>query len=197
MSFLDPFNMIGKAKDTLFPDASKSAGKYLNQIPGTIKPYYEPYINAGNQATSTLQEQFAKLLQNPGEFMKVIGGGFQQAPGYQFALNQGLGAAENAAAAGGMTGSPQHQQQAAQMATGLANQDYYNYLDRTLGAYNQGLQGTQNMFNTGYNASSNLASDLASSLMSQANLKYAGKNNQNQAFGGALGSLASMFMGGM
>ena len=55
----------------------------------------------------------------------------------------------------------------------------------------QGLQAGQNIYNTGYGASSDLANSLADYYMSQGNLAYAGGQNQNSSLLGGLGSLAS------
>jgi hypothetical protein len=198
-------------------DPSKEASKYYNQIPGTVKPYFDPYINAGKDALGQLQGQYGNLLGNyngiqgqynqlmndPNGVMNKIGGGYQQSPGFQFQLDQGMNAANNAAAAGGMAGSPQHQQQAATMATGLANQDYYNYMNHALGLYGQGLQGNAGLYGAGlqglqglnqmgYGASGDLAGLLGSNLMNQGNMAYQGAANQNAASGSMWGNLAGL-----
>ncbi len=225
-----------------------AASKYYNKIPGMISGYFNPYIQQGQQAGNQLQgqygqlagnlpgleqqygklsgmgqgvmDQYSHLMQDPNAVMNQIGGQYQSSPGYQWQLGQGMNAANNAAAAGGMAGSPQHQQQAAQMAEGLANQDYWNYMTHGLGLYGQGLQGATNLYGTGlqgqqglYNSglsglqnqnalgfqgADQLAGGLASSLMNQGNLAYSGQAAQNQAQGqqwgnlfGGLGALAS------
>ncbi len=90
-------------------DPTKKAGKYYDQIPDQLRKYLEPYINNG---------------MNPGDFLKKIGAGYQESPGFQFEKKQGLGSIENAAAAGGMLGTQGHQQQAGELSTQLANRDY-------------------------------------------------------------------------
>src|ERR1700751_3520310 len=106
-----------------YTNPADKAMPYLDQIPDTIKPYYQPYIDAGQQSLSSLMGQYNTLLSNPGAIMNMAGGGFQQSPGYQFQMNQAINAANNAAASGGMAGTPYHQQNAAGMASNLANQD--------------------------------------------------------------------------
>ncbi len=179
------------AFDSLFgtKDPSKDAMKYLNKIPGETSPYYNPYIDLGQKQIPGLEKQYSDLMNDPAAIMNKIGGGYQQSPGFQFALKQALQGGNNAAAAGGMAGSPQHEQQNMQTATDLGNQDFYNYLNHALGLYGQGLQGSQGLFNTGYNASSSYADLLANNLASQANLKYAGDANQNTARSGLWGGL--------
>lgn len=166
-----------------------SASKYFDKIPGTISPYFQPYINAGQGAMGQLQDQYGKLINDPAAMMGKIGQGYQQSPGFDWQMKQGMNAANNAAAAGGMAGSPQHQQQAATMATGLANQDYYNYLSRALGMYNTGLSGLSGINQMGYNASDQLAGGLANSLMNQGNLAYSGQAAQNQSQGSMWGDI--------
>ncbi len=40
---------------------ANAASKYLDQIPGAIKPYYDPYINAGKGALDELGSQYGQL----------------------------------------------------------------------------------------------------------------------------------------
>lgn len=161
----------------------------LNKIPSTMTPYYQPYIDAGKQAIPALQGQYSSLLNNPGEKLNQIGGSYQQSPGYQFALDQALRASNNRAAAGGMYGTTQNQMENMQYATGLANQDYYNWLGHALGLYGTGLSGESHFMDTGYNASNELSQSLANALMQQSGLEYQGANAENQHNQGALGSL--------
>lgn len=172
---------------------------YLNQIPGAMGQYYNPYIQTGNRAMGTLENTYNQLLQDPSQIMNKIGGSFQASPGYQYNVNQATNAANQAAAAGGMLGTPQEQQQLAQTVSGLANQDYYNYLNNALGLYGQGLGGLQGLNQMGYGASGNMAQSLKDVLESQANLSYAAQqaeNERNAGQGGLWGSLAGG-LGGM
>jgi hypothetical protein len=170
--------------DGLFGKGSKnpadSAMPYLNQIPGATSGYFQPYINAGQYALPTLQGQYNQLLGSPGAKLNEIGGQFQQSPGFQFALQQALQGAGHAAAAGGMAGSPQHEQQNMGLATDLANQDYYNWLGHATGLYNQGLAGEQGLASGGLQAGSSMADMIAQTLAQQANLSFNGQQQQNQ-----------------
>lgn len=197
---------------SMYDDAGDDASKYLDQIPGTISPYYQPYINAGSDSLSALGQQISALLgggsslnsaygsmiSNPGGYMNSIGAGYQESPGYQYQLNQGQQAVANTAASGGYVGSPQEQQYSASMTEGLANQDYYNYLDHAMKMLQGGLRGAQHQYDTGmnsleginkmgYDASSQLAEGLAQALTQQGNLAYASDINKNQQKGGLIG----------
>jgi len=174
------------------PNAANSAMPYLNQAMLQLPSYFQTYINAGNQMMPQLQQQYGQLLNNPGSVMNKIGSGFQQSPGYQWQTNQALGAANRAASAGGMLGSPAEQQSIAGTVNGLANQDYYNYLNHAMSMYGMGLQGAQNMYGIGYDASKNLGEDMSNLGMSQANLTYAGQANQNQGRFGMLGDVMGL-----
>lgn len=212
-------NMFGGGEDP-----SKEANKYLSQIPGTITPYYQPYNQMGKQAMGQygaestaltgmrpdLMQALSQLLQNPGQVYNQLGQGYQQSPGYEFNKNQSLQAMTNAAAAGGMAGTPQHQLQAGGIASDLANQDFEKYLNHVMGLmtggingmgsmYSQGMQGLGNLTNLGYQSSNDLASSLASNLVNQANNAYAGAANKNQSGQGLLGGLlggTAAFLGG-
>jgi hypothetical protein len=170
-----------------------AANQYLNKIPGTLKPYYNPYINAGHEALGNLQGQYGQLLNDPGKRLNEIGGSFQQSPGFQFQRDQALNAANHAASAGGIQGSPQAQQNASTVANGVANQDYYNYLNHAMGLYGMGLQGEQGINQMGYNASDQLAQSLGANLQSQGLLAYQGQDWQNQQKSGLWNSIGNMF----
>jgi hypothetical protein len=170
-------------------DPAAAANKYYNQIPGMISGYYNPYIQAGNAALPQLQSQYGQLMNNPGAMINKFGTSFHQSPGFNFQVNQALGAANRAAAAGGMAGSPMEQQNLAGTVNGLANQDYYNYLNHVMNAYGMGLQGEGDLAHMGFNASSGLAQNIADAMMNQGNMAYSNQVNRNQSLGSGLGSI--------
>lgn len=185
------------------PNPADAAMPYFNQVPDTLNKQYDPYVQAGQGALGTLQGQYSQLVNDPNSLMKMLGAGFQQSPGYQFQYNQGMNAANNAAATGGMLGTPYHQQMASSMASNLANQDFYNYLGNTKDLYGRGLTGYEGLNQMGYNASDALASGLSANLMNQGQLAYQGQQSQNEAkqaglqnLLGLAGGLGSMFFGG-
>lgn len=179
-------------------DPYGAASPYLEGIPGMLEGYYGPYVGAGERAIPGLEEQYGRLLSDPGGVMGGIGAGFQESPGYQFSVEQARKASEQGAAAGGMVGSPQQQQEIAETVTGLANQDYYNYLSRALGMYGEGLSGTRGLAQMGYGAATGLGQNLANVAMSQANLAAGQeemKRQQEQGMWGTMGGLAGGIAG--
>jgi hypothetical protein len=177
-----------------------AASKYYDQIPGNLQQSYNPYIQEGQGLG--LKNFYQKLMNDPGSFLANLGKGYQKSPGYDFERTEGLNGINNAAAAGGMLGTNQHQEEAGNLATNLANKDYGSYLDRSEGLFGKGLGGLEHLFNTGYDASKSLAENLSQALMSQGNLSFSGAAAENQKkssgwgdlFGGAA-SLASLFGG--
>lgn len=169
-----------------------AASPYLDQISGVLKQYLGPYAQAGQAMLPGLQNIYGQLMNNPGQYMNQMGQNYQQSPGFRFQMNQAMQAANNAAAAGGFAGSPQHQYNAQNMANQLANQDYYNWLGHAEKILGQGLQGGQSIYNTGAQAGSSLAENLAQGLSAQAQNAYAGANNQNQMMGGLFSTLGSL-----
>ena len=157
-----------------------SAMPYLNQIPGQTQQYQQPWMQAGKDQLPGLQDQYSQLMNDPGGKMNKIGEGFKESPGFKFAMQQALQGGNHAAAAGGMAGSPQHEQQNMQMATDLGNQEYGNWMKNALGMYGQGLQGSQEMANQGQQAGQSMADMIAQTLAQQANLSFNGQQQQNQ-----------------
>lgn len=166
-----------------------SANPYFDKMPGELKRYFNPYIDAGNKALPIIQNEYGMLTHNPGQRLNEIGSEYHQSPGFQFALQQALQGAGHAAAAGGMAGSPQHEQQNMEIATGLANQDYNSWVGNALGMYGTGLQGQQDLYNTGATSGMQLGEHLASILAQRAKLAYEGENAENEREGGLWGSI--------
>lgn len=163
---------IGKGKNP-----ADVANQYIDQIPGQTFPYYQPYMNAG---TSSLNQFMDMLGQNPSDVYNKLGEGYKQSPGYKFALEQALAAQNNASAAGGMLGTPMHQQQSMETAEGLAARDFENYMNHVLGINTENKQGLGQLTGLGYNAASDYASGLANNLGQKASYGFAGQAAQNQ-----------------
>ena len=161
----------------------------MDQIPGQINQYLSPYIQQGKQQYNGLNKQYNSLMNDPGGRVNQIGQSYHQSPGFQFALQQAMQGAGHAAAAGGMAGSPQHEQQNMGLATNLANQDYNQYLQNALGAYGMGLSGSQGLYNTGAQAGQAAGEDMASYFANRAKLNYEGQNADNQHEGGMWGNI--------
>lgn len=183
-----------------YTNPADAAKPYLDQIPGVLQQYYSPYVDSGKRALGTLEGQYNDLISDPNSKFSQFASQFSQSPGYQFQYNQGMNAANNAAASGGMLGTPYHQQNASSMASNLANQDFYNYMKNILGMYGQGLGGMEGINQLGFQGAQGLAGGLSSNLMNQGGLAFQGQANQNQMSAdksGAMGNLIGMVGGGL
>lgn len=177
---------------------ANAAMPYLNQI-GSANQYTQPYNQIGQNAASALGNILPGLISNPGAFTNAIGANFHASPGFNFAMNNAMQQGNRAMGAGGLAGSPANSIQNQQTATGLANQNYYNYLQNAEGMFGQGMQGLQGLAGLGLGAGMNESNNIAQMLAEQAGLAYQGQANQNQnqnsAWGnlfGGLGDLAAL-----
>lgn len=184
------FGMIpGMIAGAMMPNPADSAMPYYNQMPGMYENQYNPYIHAGMGAMGNLQGQYSSLMNNPSEMMNKIGQTYQQSPAYAWQRNQALQGANQAAAAGGMAGTPQNQQFAAGISNNMANQDYYNYMDHAMNMYGMGMEGEQGLNRMGYDASNQLAQSLGNTYMNQGNLAMSGQGMQNNLWGSIMGMI--------
>lgn len=178
---------------------ANSAMPYLDQAENTIKPYYDPYIQQGQQAYSAISPQLNQMMSNPTEFLNSLMKNYQQSQGYQLKRDEMSRAAGNTAAAGGQRGSQYDINQQVRLDDMLMGEDMQQWLQNILGIQNTGLGGMSNLYNTGYDASKSLSGDLSNILGTKSQLAFQGQreNNQQQndifggllsGFGGALGS---------
>lgn len=150
---------------------------------------------------------------------------FQQSPGYQYQLGQTLNSARNAAIPSGGALSGNMLKALQTNASGLANQDWYNYLNSQFNQYNtsfnaqnqtyqqrvneqiQNQQQTFNMLNAlsgaGQNAAANLGgigtqvgTQIGNNLIGQGAATAAGTVGSANAQIGGLNSLVGLFGGG-
>jgi hypothetical protein len=186
---------IGGVLGSLFgnqaPDYSNVESQ-LQQIPGTITPYFQPYIQAGEQSLGGLQQQLTGLLQDPGALMQSLGAGYRTSPGMQQSMMQATEAANRAAAAGGQLGAPGVQAAIAKQVQGMGEKDYGDYLNRVLGLYGTGVSGLSGLTQLGAGMSRGLAEDLAQARMSQAGLEEARMQAEQQSQASLMGGLGSL-----
>lgn len=139
--------------------SSAAAGKmkegidYGKGIWGDVKDNFKPWMDSGAQAA---QETWNLLKPGSGADMpthaqfgvdrimnpanpfdpNAIGENFQTSPGYQFMMDEGMANINASAAAKGGLLSGATLRAGQQHATGLANQDYWNFINQT----QQGMQ---------------------------------------------------------
>lgn len=175
-------------------DPYKDAGKYLNQVPDIYKKYLGPYAQEGINDLPFLRSQYGQLVNDPGGFIDRMGAGYKESPGFKYNVQEATRAANQAAAAGGMLGTPAEQAALAKRVSGMASQDYNDYLNHVLGAYGQGLSGYGHLEDQGFDASGQMANSLANYLASRAKLAEAQGQSNQQKWGGIGGFLGSLFL---
>lgn len=167
-----------------------AANPYLNQIPGVGHQYYDPYVNAGRDASSRTKSQYEELMSDPTAFMNKLMQGYKPSEGYQYqkdALTKEMGATS---AAGGIAGTPMDQKAQAEGVQGLLGKDQQQYLQNAFGAFNTGLQGEEGIAGRGYNASGSLADLLGGALNQQGGLAFQGQSQKNSNQNGLFAALA-------
>lgn len=187
---------IGGLLGSLFmKDPASMANKYIGNVEQRTGQYLNPYINQGMGAMGQLGGQYSGLINDPSGMLAKFGANYKESPGFQNQMKQALAGAGHAAAAGGMAGSPQHEQQNMQLASDISAQDYNNYMNQVMGLYGQGLQGQQGIANMGFGASQNMADNIAQQLAQQAAYAYQGQKGKNSMWNSlfsGLGGLAGL-----
>lgn len=172
MSFWDP---AGSANRAISSGMNKAKMAYAD-----AKGMYSPYATQGGQAFSTI-----------GNLMGLNGQAgrdqafstFQEDPGYQFAMDQGVSALDRSAAAKGSLMSGGQLKDLTTFGQGLANQQYGDWYNRLAGLADTGYSAT----GATANARLNLGQQQMQARMQQ------GENKANQTLGqwGMLSGLAS------
>lgn len=180
------------------------ANQYLNQIPGIAHQGYDPYVNAGLDASGKTKSAYEDLMNDPTGFINKLMEGYKPSEGYQFQKGELTKELGNAAAAGGIAGTNFDQMNQAKGIQGLLSQDMQQFLQNVLGRYDKGLKGEEGIANRGYDASGKLTDALGGALNQQGGLAFqnAQQKNQNKndmwhLFGKALGAGTGAFFGGL
>lgn len=130
--------------------AAGNASNLLQGIYGTESANLQPYLAAGTQGVSALQNQGNFAPPNPQDISST--------PEYQFQLQQGLQALERSAAAtGGLQGGGT-QKGIAQYSEGLASTAYQQAYNNSLSTYNTNRQSALQLAGLGQTGTSQLQS---------------------------------------
>lgn len=113
--------------------------------------------------------------------------GFQESPGYQWQLEQGLGAVNALAGARGGLDSGRTREDLMKTGMGLANQDYWNYMTRLGGLVDTGMGAATISGNAGQNAAAGVSNALAGFGNAQAAGAIGAGNAWNSGINNALG----------
>lgn len=162
------------------PNPASMAMPYLDQIPGTVKPYLDPYVQEGRTAGEALNPIYGRMSQDPTAFLNELMGKYTPSTGYKFKENEMLRAAQNSAAQGGYAGTRNAQMEQSDLVRGLLGQDMQEFLTNLLGIQGRGIAGQEQRVGRGFDASTDLANILGSNLGQKATLGFQGQAQQNQ-----------------
>lgn len=120
-------NAIARGADTTAASTA-AALQYLREGRDQARTDLAPYREGGAADYSALRS--------------LIGTNYQQSPGYQFAFDEGQRAIDRGASARGMLGSGARARELVRYGTGMAQQDYGNWLSRLQGLASAGQAAT-------------------------------------------------------
>lgn len=153
----------------------------INGQIGTNNAAYSPYTSTGTRANDAYE---SALGLNGADGSYAARQAFQESPGYQFTLGQGVNALDNSAAANGSLYSGGTAKALTGYGQGLANQEWGGYLDRLGGLGQQGLQATgqlsalnSGLTSTNAQAAADIGTARATGIVGAANAKQSAFNN--------------------
>lgn len=180
-----------------------SANQFLNQIPGVARQGYDPYVNAGLDASGKTKSQYEGLMNDPTGFINKLMESYKPSEGYQFQKDQLTSELGNTAAAGGIAGTPLDQMNQGAGVQKLLSGDMQQFLQNALGVYNTGLSGEEGIAGRGFDASGRLTDALGGALNQQGGLAFQNQQQRNKnkndmwsMFGKALGGAGGFALGG-
>lgn len=179
--------------DKLFglKDPQEEATPYLEQLPGIAHQTYDPYVQAGQQAQAGLAPQYQSMAQDPAQFYEKLLSQYKPSRSYQQQLQEATRAAGASAAAGGMRGSQQDIQNAAQIASTLSGEDMQRWLRNITGLMGTGMEGQERLAGRGFEASKGLGSDIMGITGQRAGLAFQGARESNQRIADLIKALTS------
>lgn len=166
----------------------------------------QPYLQAGNNSLAALMKGVGL---GPGTANNGSGplnapftaAQYQQSPGYQFQLNQGLGAINNTASARGGVNSGNTLKSLTQYGQGVANQDYQQAYQNYVNAQNQQFGQLQTLAGSGQNAAANLGSlssqvgsSVGNNIIGAGNASAAGTVASSNTINNSLSNVGSNFL---
>lgn len=176
-----------------YKDPTKAAQPYLDKAESATRAGYDPYIQRGQQAGDVLGGQYDSMVNDPAAFVNHLMESYKPSSQYQYKSNQLSNELSNTARAGGVAGTPRHQQQQAELLDSLMGNDIQQWYNNLMGVYDQGLKGYQGWDTQGYDASTGEAGDLSNIYGSQATLAYKGAEQHNSKHNDLMQGLMRLF----
>lgn len=183
----------GKATEAIVASEERATAEQRRQFDITREDL-APWLTTGKEALG----QYAGLLGvgGDGPDTEAMYEGLRKYPGYQFALEEGVGAIEKSSAARGLTQSGQTMKDLTAYGQGLATTNFENYMSRLQGLSGGGQQAGVQIGGFGQN----MANQAGLSARRAGEARATGYQNKASVWGGALEGLATIggeYVGGL
>lgn len=192
--FLNQFSSMMPALAGLFGNAT-ATNPYDSQIQemGKMEGRYDPYMNTGQDALKNYFSGLMGMANNPvGEYNDIMSQ-YQESPYYQYQRDEGINAANKAAAAGGYLGTPQEQLAIADRVGRMSSQDMGQYYQNIMQPKQFGLSGLGQLSNMGLQSLNGYQGYLGD----MAGLRGAQSQWGNENSGSTLGGIGNLAQGAM
>lgn len=120
------------------------------------------------------------------DLAQATGPTYEQSPGYQFRMDEGLKAVNRSASAKGLMASGANQKALTRYGQGVASDDYNTWYNRKAGQAGIGQTAT----NTGIAAGGAASSNIGNALIGQGNARASGYADAANAYSGGVNNLA-------
>ncbi len=196
MSWLDPFDIIGKANSFLHPEKGYEKGqeqldKYYQQGQG----YLNPYNQFGQNAYGNYSDAMKRLL-DPAALQAEWTKGYSESPSAKNAEAMAQQHGLDAASGLGLMGSNTALGAIQGGTTQIGLDDRQNYLNDLMQKYMAGAGIAGNIFNTGAGAAGSMANNAMNMGNNSAQMAYGAQNAPGDLFGKLLGMGVGAMTGG-
>lgn len=157
------------------------AMQYSQQLPGTVRPYYEPFIEQGQQANQDINPQYSRMATDPAEYMNQLMKNYSLDEGFQMQKKNLQRELSGVAAAGGYRGNQYDQEQQAKLVSALLASHRGDWFDRVRELQQGGLEGRRRTADLGFVASTGLGDILGSNLNQMGSLAFQGAQAKQQS----------------
>jgi hypothetical protein len=183
----------GSAADSAAHTAGATAAQndaLQSQIYGSNKALAQPYVDAGDRAETALNG-FLGLGGDPAATQKAFND-YLDSTGYQFNLDQGLGAVSQSKAAAGLLGSGSTLKALDAYGTGLADQYGQQYVGNLQNEVSTGQNAVNGLTGAGQSYANAVSSNNNAAAATAANAGLAGASNTNALIGNALSAYGAL-----
>jgi hypothetical protein len=173
------------------PPVQQSGNQFGGGSPGGYSSYGQPVIPPAPAAPKPKTP--VPPAAPPAPIAMTQKRGFRETPGYQFSIREGERGIMNSLSALGLRGSGAALKALTRYRTGVADQEYGNYLSRLMatsgmgqGAAGSVSSGNQNMANSIGQLSASAAANQGNAIMSAADARASGYANLGNQIGGGI-----------